>query len=145
MGILVALTYVLTLEDPHRFRHSRDLGCYLGLPPGRRNSGSSQPQLHISKEGDAYLRTLMVQGAHYILGPFGEDSDLRRWGLHLAERGGKNAKKRAIVVVAAKAGRAAAQTVGQRRGLRTAAQPSDCGRCRSVKGRIPDCRTAEFR
>src|SRR5207302_46861 len=63
---------------------------------------SSQPQLHISKEGDSYLRTLMVQGAHYILGPFGEDSDLRRWGLQLAERGGKNAKKRAIVAVARK-------------------------------------------
>ena len=60
----------------------------------------SEPQLHISKEGDPYLRTLMVQGAHYILGPFGQDSDLRRWGLKLAERGGKNAKKRAVVAVA---------------------------------------------
>jgi transposase len=102
VGTLIALTYVLTLEDPHRFRRSRDVGCYLGLRPGRRNSGSSQPQLHISKEGDRYLRTLMVQGAHYILGPFGQDSDLRRWGLRLAERGGKNAKKRAIVAVARK-------------------------------------------
>jgi len=102
VGTLIALTYLLTLEDPHRFRRSRDVGCYLGLRPGRRNSGSSQPQLHISKEGDGYLRTLMVQGAHYILGPFGEDSDLRRWGLRLAERGGKNAKKRAIVAVARK-------------------------------------------
>jgi len=101
VGTLIALTYVLTLEDPHRFRRSRDVG-YLRLRPGRRNSGSSQPQLHISKEGDRYLRTLMVQGAHYILGPFGEDSDLRRWGLRLAERGVKNAKKRAIVAVARK-------------------------------------------
>src|SRR6266705_279781 len=102
VGTLIALTYVLTLEDPHRFRRSRDVGCYLGLRPGRRNSGSSQPQLHISKEGDRYLRTLMVQGAHYILGPFGEDSDLRRWGLRLAERGGSNAKKRALIAVARK-------------------------------------------
>ena len=62
----------------------------------------SEPQMHISKEGDRYLRTLMVQGAHYILGPFGQDSDLRRWGLQLAERGGKNAKKRAVVAVARK-------------------------------------------
>jgi PAS domain S-box-containing protein len=74
----------------------------LGLRPGRRNSGMSEPQMHISKEGDRYLRTLMVQGAHYILGPFGQDSDLRRWGLQLAERGGKNAKKRAVVAVARK-------------------------------------------
>jgi transposase len=102
VGTLIALTYVLTLDDPYRFRRSRDAGCFLGLRPGRRNSGRSEPQMHISKEGDGYLRTLMVQGAHYILGPFGEDSDLRRWGLKLAERGGKNAKKRAIVAVARK-------------------------------------------
>jgi len=102
VGTLIALTYVLTLDDPQRFRRSRDAGCFLGLRPGRRNSGMSEPQMHISKEGDRYLRTLIVQGAHYILGPFGEDSDLRRWGLKLAERGGKNAKKRAVVAVARK-------------------------------------------
>jgi len=102
VGELIALTYVLTLEDPHRFRKSRDVGCFLGLRPGRRNSGQSEPQMHISKEGDRYLRTLLVQGAHYVLGPFGEDSDLRRWGQKLAERGGKNAKKRAVVAVARK-------------------------------------------
>jgi transposase len=102
VGPLIALTYVLTLDDPHRFRRSRDAGCFLGLRPGRRNSGMSEPQMHISKEGDRYLRTLLVQGAHYILGPFGQDSDLRRWGLKLAKRGGKNAKKRAVVAVARK-------------------------------------------
>jgi transposase len=102
VGPLIALTYVLTLDDPHRFRRSRDAGCFVGLRPGRRNSGRSEPQMHISKEGDRYLRTLLVQGAHYILGPFGQDSDLRRWGLKLAERGGKNAKKRAVVAVARK-------------------------------------------
>src|SRR3984957_8133854 len=68
---LIALTFLLTLEDPHRFGKSRDVGCYLGLQPGRRNSGGSEPQLHISKEGDPYLRTLLVQGAQHILGPFG--------------------------------------------------------------------------
>jgi len=102
VGDVIATTYVLTIEDPHRFRKSRDAGCFVGLQPGRRNSGESEPQLHISKQGDEYLRTLMVQGAHYILGPFGEDSDLRRWGQKLAERGGKNAKKRAVVAVARK-------------------------------------------
>src|SRR6266403_3472306 len=102
VGTLIALTYMLTLEDPHRFRKSRDVGCYVGLQPGRRNSGQSEPQLHISKEGDPYLRTLLVQGAHHILGPFGADSDLRRWGLKLAERGGKNGKKRAVIATARK-------------------------------------------
>jgi transposase len=102
VGTLIALTYLLTLEDAHRFRKSRDVGSYLGLQPGRRNSGQSEPQLHISKEGDPYLRTLLVQGAHHILGPFGVDSDLRRWGLKLAERGGKNGKKRAVIATARK-------------------------------------------
>ena len=102
VGTQIALTYVLTIEDPYRFAKSREVGCFLGLKPGRRNSGNSEPQKKISKEGDRYLRTMMVQGAHYILGPFGEDSDLRRWGLKLAERGGKNAKKRAVVAVARK-------------------------------------------
>ena len=46
----------------------------------------------------------MVQAAHYILGPFGQDSDLRRWGLKFAERGGNNAKKRAVVAAARKLG-----------------------------------------
>ena len=102
VGTLIALTFLLTLEDAHRFRKSRDVGCYLGLQPGRRNSGQSEPQMHISKEGDPYLRTLLVQGAQHILGPFGVDSDLRRWGLKLAERGGRNGKKRAIVATARK-------------------------------------------
>jgi transposase len=102
VGTLIALTFLLTLEDPHRFGRSRDVGGYLGLQPGRRNSGESEPQLHISKEGDPYLRTLLVQGAQHILGPFGIDCDLRRWGLKLAERGGKSEKKRAIVATARK-------------------------------------------
>src|SRR5208337_3217416 len=83
VGTQIALTYVLTLDDPHRFPKSREVGCFLGLRPGRRDSGESQPQMRISKEGDRYLR-MLVQGAHYILGPFGADSDLRRWGLKLA-------------------------------------------------------------
>jgi transposase len=102
VGTLIALTFLLTLEDPHRFRKSRDVGCYLGLQPGRRNSGQSEPQMYISNEGDPYLRTLLVQGAQHILGPFGVDCDLRRWGLKLAERGGRSGKKRAIVATARK-------------------------------------------
>ena len=114
VGTLIALTYVLTVGDPHRFRRSRDVGCYLGLRPGRRNSGSSQPQLHISKEGDRYLRTLMVQGAHYILGPFGQDSDLRRWGLKLCRAGRKQCQETSRRCGRSQAVGAAAQVVGER-------------------------------
>ncbi|HEX4593284.1 MAG TPA: IS110 family transposase [Bryobacteraceae bacterium] len=102
VGTLTALTYVLTVEDPQRFRRSRDAGAYFGLRPKQRESGNSRPQLRITKEGDAYVRKLLVQCAHHILGPFGRDSDLRRWGLKLAEHGGKNGKKRALVAVARK-------------------------------------------
>jgi len=102
VGTLIALTFVLTIEDRDRFQKSRDVGCYVGLRPKRSESGQSQPQLRITKEGDIYLRKLLVQGAHCILSRRGPDTDLKRWGLSLAAHGGKNAKKRAIVAVARK-------------------------------------------
>jgi transposase len=104
VGTLIALTFVLTLEDAARFRKSRDVGCYVGLRPKSRDSGESQPQLGISKEGDVYVRKLLVQGAHCILSKRSPDTDLKRWGLKLCARGGKNAKKRALVAVARKLG-----------------------------------------
>jgi transposase len=102
IGAFTALTFVLTLEDPHRFEKSRSVGAYLGLVPATDQSGDSDPQKHITKEGDEMLRKLLVGSAHYILGPFGKDSDLRRHGEKIASRGGKNAKKRAAVAVARK-------------------------------------------
>ena len=78
------------------------MGPYLGLVPKQEDSGETQPQLGISKAGDTMVRKLLVGSAHYILGPFGPDTDLRRYGLRLCERGGKNAKKRAAVAVARK-------------------------------------------
>jgi transposase len=102
VGTLIALTFLLTLEDPHRFGKSRDVGCYLGLQPGRRNSGQSQPQMHISKEGNPYLRTLLVQGAQHILGPFRIDCDLRRWAWNWPSVVGGTGRKRAIVATARK-------------------------------------------
>jgi len=102
VGPITSLAYVLTLEDPQRFVKSRDVGPYLGLVPRQEDSGESQPQLGISKAGDRMVRRLLVGSAHYILGPFGPDTDLRRYGLRICERGGKNAKKRAAVAVARK-------------------------------------------
>lgn len=102
VGTLTAMAYVLTIEEPRRFARSRDVGCYLGLRPKQQESGDRSPQLRITKAGDSYLRKTLVSSAHYILGPFGPDTDLRRWGLKLCERGGKNAKKRAVVAVARK-------------------------------------------
>jgi transposase len=101
VGRLIALTYVLTLENAERFAHSRDVGPYLGLTRKQRDSGDSEPELGISKTGDGLLRSLLVQGAHCILRKGAPDSDLREWGLGKA-KGGKRAKKRAVVAVARK-------------------------------------------
>jgi len=102
VGPITALAFVLVLEDPSRFKNSRAAGAYLGLRPRQDDSGSIQKQLRITKAGDPFLRRLLVQCAQYVLGPFGEDCDLRRWGLALAKRGGKNARRRAVVAVARK-------------------------------------------
>jgi transposase len=98
VGPVTSLAFVLTLEDLQRLAKSREIGPALGLVPKRDQSGDRDPQLRITKAGNAYLRSLLVGSAHYILGPFGPDCDLRRWGLRLAER----AKKRAVVAVARK-------------------------------------------
>lgn len=102
VGPLVALAFVLTIEDPNRFAHVRSIGAFLGLVRKLDQSGDQDKQLGITKAGDIYLRKLLVQSAHHILGPFGKDSDLRRWGLKLAERGGRRSKQRAVVAVARK-------------------------------------------
>lgn len=102
VGPITALTFVLTLEDPRRWPRSRAVGAYLGLVPKRRISGDQHPELRITKAGDRYLRQLLVQCAHYLLGPFGPDCTLRRFGLRLIAQGGKRAGKRARVAVARK-------------------------------------------
>lgn len=102
VGPLTALAFVLTIEDPHRFKKSRQLGAYVGLRPRRDQSGERDMSMRITKAGSSYLRRLLVQAAQYILGPFGLDSTLRRWGLSLVQRGGPSAKKRAVIAVARK-------------------------------------------
>lgn len=102
VAVLTALVFLLTIEDKSRFKKSRMAGAFLGLRPRKSASGKGDPQLRITKAGDPFVRRLLVNAANYTLGPFGRDSDLRRWGFELAKRGGKNAKKRAKVAVARK-------------------------------------------
>jgi transposase len=102
VGPITALTYRLVVDSPERFESSRDVGAYFGLVPKRDQSGELDKELRISKAGNKYMRTLLVGAAQYILGPFGPDSDLRRRGLILAERGGRGAKKKAVVATARK-------------------------------------------
>lgn len=102
VGPITSLAFILTLEDPERFSKSRHVGCYLGLVPRRDQSGEIDKQLGITKAGNTYLRSLLVQCAQYIIGPFGEDCELRRFGEKLIARGGKAAKKKALIAVARK-------------------------------------------
>jgi transposase len=102
VGPITALAFALIVEDPSRFARNRGVGPYLGLVPRQEQSGPYRPQLGISKAGDPLLRRLLIQCAHHILGRFGQDSDLRRFGQSLMKRGGKSAKKRAVTAVARK-------------------------------------------
>jgi transposase len=102
VGALTALAYVLVFQSSERFESSRMAGAYIGLVPARDQSGKADPQLGVTKAGDRLMRRLLIQSAHYILGPFGVDSDLRRHGERIASRGGKKAKKTAAVAVARK-------------------------------------------
>lgn len=102
VGPLTALGYLLTLEDPNRFEKSRDVGAYLGLTPKRKQSGCTDKPLSITKAGNNYLRRLLVNSAQFILGPFGPDCELRRYGMRIASRGDKVAKRKAVVAVARK-------------------------------------------
>lgn len=102
VGALTAVAYMAMVGDPGRFARSRTAGAWVGLVPGQHASSQSNPQQRITREGDTYLRSLLINCAHYILGAFGPDCDLRRHGQAIAARGGKNAKKRAVVAVARK-------------------------------------------
>ncbi len=106
VGTLIALTYILTIEDAERFEHSRDVGPYLGLTRKQRDSGDSEPELGITKAGDQLLRRLLVQGAHCILRQGAPDSDLKAWGTARLPNGGKKgskkSKKKAVVAIARK-------------------------------------------
>jgi transposase len=102
VGPLIAMAYVLTLEDPSRFKRSRSVGAFVGLVSRQHESGDSSPQLRITKAGNSYLRRLLIIAAQYILSVNGPDCELQRFGLRLAARGGKRGKKQAVVAVARK-------------------------------------------
>jgi transposase len=93
---------VLIVGHPDRFPQVREVAAYLGLVPKRDQSGGLDKKLSISKAGNAYMRRLLVGSANYILGPFGQECDLRTQGLRLAARGGRGAKKKAVVATARK-------------------------------------------
>ena len=103
VGPLTSLAYVLDLNNElGRVKRSRQMGAVVGCRPQQRDSGESSLELSITKAGNPMPLLLLVQSSQRILGPFGLESDLRSWGLGLAARGNKRAKRRAVVAVARK-------------------------------------------
>ena len=135
VGPLIAVTYVLTLEDAERFAHSRDVGPYLGLTRKQRDSGDSQPELGISKAGDGLLRSLLVQGAHCILRKGAPESDLRAWGYGEDGEGREARQEASDGGGGAEAGGAAASPVGDGGSVRSAVQPEGGGGGGKAKGK----------
>jgi hypothetical protein len=128
VGPLTAMAFVLTLEDPHRFRRSREAGAYLGLVPRRHGSGKRDPELGITKTGDTHVRRLLVQCAHHMMRKKGQDTDLRRWGLKLAARGSEEREETRGRRGGAQAGGVAPSTLGHRSRVRPAAPSPPSGR-----------------
>lgn len=102
VGPITSLSFVLAVGQPERFEDPRNVGAYFGLVPRRDQSGQSDKQLPISKAGNREMRRLLVQCAQYIMGSFGPDCDLRSYGLNLAAKGGRSAKRKAVIAVARK-------------------------------------------
>ena len=117
VGSLTALAFVLCIGDPYRFNKSRAVGTYFGLCPRKDESGAKKPQLSITKTGNSFIRRLLVGSAQYILGPFGPDSDLRRWGLEKAKGGWKSSQETSGSGGGTQAGGASPSTAHNRRGL----------------------------
>ena len=103
VGPVTALGFCLAVGDKTRFKNNRSIGAYLGLVPKCDQSGDTNKQLRISKAGNSNLRRLLVNCAQHILGIYGKDSDLKRFGMRLINRGkGKNNKKKAVIAVSRK-------------------------------------------
>lgn len=102
VGTITAFAFLAVIGDASRFSNIRNVGAYLGLVVRRDQSGRMDPALGISKCGNGLMRRLLVQCAAYILGPFGKDCQLRRWGLKYVAEKGEKSKKKARVAVARK-------------------------------------------
>lgn len=95
VGVIVALYFVLSIDDPHRFRRSRDVAAFFGLRPAVRESGGVAHYGRITKEGDPEMRRLLVQAAHTHMWSL-RDTALKRWALEVERRRGKGKRSVAL-------------------------------------------------
>jgi transposase len=97
VGPVVALTYRASVDQPHRFVHSRAVGAHVGLTPKRHQSGETDYDGGVSKCGDAMLRTMLYEAAQTMLTHSQKWSWLKAWAMRVAQRRGM---RRAIVALA---------------------------------------------
>src|SRR4051794_571955 len=86
VGQLTAMAFTAAVDDPERFRRSRDLGAYLGLVPRRYQSGEVDYTGSISKCGDRRVRTLLYEAANVMLTRYKRPLKLKDWALAIAKR-----------------------------------------------------------
>lgn len=101
IGLLSGVALVASIDaDPGRFRKARDAGAYFGLVPKQRQSGKMDVQCHITHAGSDFVRRLMIEAAQIAMRDSARDTDVKLKGCRICARGGKIAKKRALVAVA---------------------------------------------
>lgn len=96
VGIITAMTFKTEVDDPHRFKKSRDVGAYFGMTPRQYSSGETRRQGHISKCGSSEVRTLLVEAGLVCLTRSKKWSKVKAWGLKIMKKHG--AKKAAVAV-----------------------------------------------
>jgi transposase len=104
IGPITAVSFVLTIDDPHRFGRNRDLGPFLGMVPKKDQSGAVDKKLGITKAGDKLLRRLLVGSAQCILKEGAPESDLKDLGQRMIANGRESKKKQAVIAVARRLG-----------------------------------------
>jgi hypothetical protein len=89
VGAIIAASFVSVIDDAKRFRRAHQVESYVGLVPSEDSSGGKRRVGAITKQGNCYLRAMLVQGAWVILRNSSKDDPLRQWGEALSERRGK--------------------------------------------------------
>ena len=93
VGPITAFQFKSSIEDPERFEHGEAVGAYAGLAPRRSQSGERDVKGHISKAGDARLRSALYEAANSLLTRVKRPCALQTWGKALAAaKGGKRAR-----------------------------------------------------
>ena len=88
VGVVTAAAFVSVIDDAHRFGNSRKVGAYLGMVPCEKSTGNHRRLGSITKKGNSYLRSLLVEASWGILRRSGDDP-LHRWAQAVAKRRGK--------------------------------------------------------